>query len=84
VDATWQRFREVAVLEGRIPFSTSAANAGGELQLGVLELVDGKQVASHTIRRTDGTWQPVRFISTAGLPETDNDIATLVLAVTSR
>ncbi|GAA2124150.1 hypothetical protein [Glycomyces algeriensis] len=83
-DATWQRFQEPAVLEGRIPFSASAANAGGELQLGILELSDGKQVASHTIRRADGTWQPVRFISTAGLTDTDDDLANLVLAVTPR
>jgi hypothetical protein len=83
-DATWQRFREVAVFSGLYPFAVSAVNAGGELQLGVGELVDGKQIARHTIRRADGTWQPVRSIPTAGLPATDSDIATLTLAVTSR
>ena len=82
--ATWQRFRAVPVFSDKVPFTVSAANAGGELQLGVGELIDGKQVARHTIRRADGTWQPVRSIPTTGLPGTDNDIATFALAVTPR
>ncbi|GAA2167395.1 MULTISPECIES: hypothetical protein [Glycomyces] len=83
-DATWQRFQQVPVFSGKLPFTASAANAGGELQLGVGELIDGKQVGRHTIRRADGTWQSVRSIPTAGLPTTDNDLATLSLAATPR
>lgn len=84
VDATWQRFREVPGFTSRGPFAASAANAGGELQLGVLELADGKQVGTHTIRHADGTWQTVRSIPTAGLPATDNDLAMVALAATPR
>jgi hypothetical protein len=82
-DASWVRFREVAVFNDKYAFGASAVNAGGELQLGVCELIDGKQIIKHTIRRADGTWQPLRAVSTAGLIANDG-VATLSLAVTSR
>jgi hypothetical protein len=82
-DASWQRFREVSVFSGLYPFSASAVNAGGEMQLGVVDLVDGKQFVKHTIRRADGTWQPVRSVPTAGLGAT-TDVMTVSLAVTPR
>ncbi len=68
-DATWQRFRKVAAFANYFPsVAISAANVGGELQVGFID--DNPQTVRHTIRRTDGTWTPVAAVPTTGLTGT--------------
>ncbi|MFC3492475.1 hypothetical protein [Glycomyces rhizosphaerae] len=66
-DATWQPFRKVAVFNNYRPFEVSAANVGGELQVGIIDLAtNGTQAVRHSIRRTDGTWRSVSTVSRTG------------------
>ncbi|MEV6287083.1 hypothetical protein [Kribbella sp. NPDC051770] len=66
-DATWQRFRKVTVLANYRPMAISAANVGGELQVGIIDLAASGQIVRHTIRRSDGSWATVRTVNATGL-----------------
>ncbi|PRY58666.1 hypothetical protein [Glycomyces artemisiae] len=67
-DATWQQFRRATVLSQYRPFDVAAANVGGEMQVGIVNLdADGGQSVKHTIRRADGSWQTVATVSSSNL-----------------
>ncbi|GAA1659888.1 hypothetical protein GCM10009830_01140 [Glycomyces endophyticus] len=74
-DGTWQRFAKPAALSGLKPIAISAANVGGETQLGLIDLTGAGQVVKHTIRRTDGTWQKVGTVSSAGMATAPGELA---------
>lgn len=67
-DGTWQRFSKVAAFANYSPIAISAANVGGETQVGIVDFTaDATQVIRHAIRRTDGTWTKVGTVRTTGL-----------------
>ncbi|GAA2276108.1 hypothetical protein GCM10009853_032790 [Glycomyces scopariae] len=74
-DGTWQKFAKPSALSGLQPIAISAANVGGEMQLGMIDLTDAGQVVKHTIRRTDGTWQKVGTVSSAGMSAQPGELA---------
>ncbi|MCD0445356.1 hypothetical protein LO763_17215 [Glycomyces sp. A-F 0318] len=78
-DGSWQRFRKPSVFNGHSPFAVCAANVGGEMQVGIIDLDGSRQIVKHSIRRSDGSWQRVGTVSSAGLT---GDPGTLAVAAT--
>ncbi len=74
-DGSWQRFRKVTAFANYSPYSVSAANVGGELQVAIIDWADSKQILRHNIRRTDGSWTPVRSIPGTGLTGRTGNLA---------
>lgn len=69
-DGTWQPFRKAAVFNDFTPFVVSAANVGGELQVGIIDIAaNGTQAVRHSIRRTDGSWQTAGTVSRSGFTD---------------
>lgn len=69
-DASWQRFGRVTVFNQYPPLVVSAANVGGEVQVGVIDrYTSGGQAVRHSIRRTDGSWEPAVTLSSSGFSD---------------
>jgi len=75
-DGSWQRFRKVTAFSNYSPFAISAANVGGEMQVGIIDFTaNASQIIRHNIRRSDGSWTPVRTVRATGLTDAPGVLA---------
>jgi hypothetical protein len=76
VDATWRQFRRVSVFDQYPTFVVSAANVGGELQVGAIHRHPaGGQGVRYSIRGSDGTWELARTLSGSGFTDEPGALA---------
>ncbi|NEA35442.1 hypothetical protein [Streptomyces sp. SID13031] len=79
-DGSWQRFKKVTAFSNYSPFFVSAANVGAELQVAIIDFTaNASQIIRHNIRRSDGSWTPVKTVRATGLT---NDPGVLALTGT--
>lgn len=63
-DGSWQQFRSLSVFTDRRPSTFCAANVGGEIHVGIIEITaSNNQVIRCSVRRTDGSWRSIGTIS---------------------
>jgi len=75
-DGSWQRFRQVAAFSNYSPVDISAANVGGEMQVGIIDFTaNASQIIRHNIRRSDGSWTAVRTVRATGLTDAPGVLA---------
>jgi hypothetical protein len=69
-DGSWRKFSKLSVFANYHPFEICAANIGGEIHVGIIEITaSNTQVVRFSIRRTDGTWRSVGTVSSSGISQ---------------